>query len=1105
MPERPSIVAAMAALEAQRDVLGGAVVDVAIAALREKLAALEAPAAEQKLRQVTVLFADIVGSTALSQRLDPEEIHAVMDGALARFTAIVAQHRGRVMGYAGDSMLAVWGAAAAMEDDAENAVRAALAVLEEGRRQGAEVLARHNHAGFDVRVGISTGPVLLGGGVDAEGTVRGQTVNVAARMEQTAPPGTVRITHDTHVHVRGLFDVTAEPPIMVKGVDAPIRSYLVLRAKPRAFRATGRGIEGIETRMIGREAELDQLTQALDETGATRTLRMVTVLADAGLGKSRLLFEFERALEQRGAAVQMLRGRAQRHGMAQPYGVIRDLLAWTCGILESDSAEAARAKLATGFGAVFDERAPEQTALVGHLIGLDYASSPHIAGILQDSRQIRARAFHALAQFLRIGSARNAAPMVVLLDDLHWADDGSLDCIEHIARTCHDLPLLLACFARPALVERRAHWGEAGGQHRRLDLTPLTAADSRHLVDRLLSRMDDAPAALRNLIVGSAEGNPFHMEELAAMLIDDGVIVVAPEGWRVDAARLGRAKVPPTLVGVLQARLDALPAPEKLALQQDSVIGHVFWDEAVREIAPEAAASLDPLQRRELIEGRADSAFAGTSEFAFKHHLLHQVTYETVLKRHKREFHRRTADWLVARSGDRVSEYLGLIADHYERAGEADKAIDFLHRAARAARSTSVFDVALDYVRRALALAPDTDWRRRAELVNTQIALLNSTGRRREQAASVEALQRLAELLDDDRIRAKAASSRSLLLVVAGDYAGVLAAADEVERLAAAVGEPELAHDAMADRATALARMGDGAAAERCLQGLLQLARAGGLRRLECVVLNRLGSLATDRQDVMGAQSCTGAALEVARAIGNRRFEGGLIGNLGTQFIALGEHEKARAMVQSSLDIARAIGDRGSEPYALWGLSVVAEELGEAEAALAYALEARAIAREVGDANIELQSQRIAGVAYAALGNVAEARACFDAYVTWLERTATATGQPPLLANIPCLLVQERRIDEALQAVAPMLAWIDADPDFDDAKEAFALFCCHRVLAAAGAPRADEFLARAHAGLMRRARALPESTRASFLENVRLHREIVNAWNSHCVGPTLAP
>ena len=377
---------AIAGVEANRSVLGDSVADATLAVLRERLAGLEVSrtpttvADEQSLRQVTVLFADVVDSTRLSQRLDPEDIQAVIDGALSRFRDVVESHGGRALQYAGDSMLAAFGIETAGEDDAERAIRAGLGILEQSRLHSDLVRTRHADLMFELRVGIHTGTVLLGGGVDGEHTIRGMTVNIAARMEQTAPVGGLRITHATFAQVRGVFDVTEEAPLLVKGHDGPIGSYLVHRAKPRAFRSTTRGIEGVETRMIGREVELEKLQAAFKGLLSERKPVFVTVVAEAGVGKSRLLYEFQNWAELRPERYLFFQGRAFAKSQVQPYALIRDVFAWRLQIGEGEAIASARAKLEQEIVPLFvgsdgEEVALSHAHLLGHLIGLDFSES----------------------------------------------------------------------------------------------------------------------------------------------------------------------------------------------------------------------------------------------------------------------------------------------------------------------------------------------------------------------------------------------------------------------------------------------------------------------------------------------------------------------------------------------------------------------------------------------------------------------------------------------------------------------------------------------------------------------------------------------------------
>jgi class 3 adenylate cyclase len=556
--QREQLEAAIAMLGAQRALIGDAIAEAALAPLRTRLAALDAAhpdQAVQPLKQVAILFLDVVGSTTLSQHLDPEEIHAVMDGALARCTGIVESHHGKVLQYAGDGLLAVFGADEVREDDPERAVRAGLALLSEGRLLGEEVARQHRHVGFNVRVGLHTGSVLLGGGVDGEGSIRGIAVNIAARMEQTAPGGALRISHDTYRHVRGVFDIEPQPPIEVKGLDEPIVTYLVQRAKARAFRVATRGIEGVETRMIGRDAELEQLQDAFKHVTREGRLVRVTVVGEAGLGKSRLLYEFENWAEAQPEPFCIFQGRAHPHTQSQPYGLLRDVLAWRLQISDGDSMDLATQKLERGIVPLFEpddgaDLAQARAHVLGHLIGLDFSRSKHIAGIRDDVQQIRNRGFHAAAQLLRRLAASSAAPVVLLPDDLHFADDASLNFLDYLCLANRDVPMLVLGLTRPTLFERRSHSGGVSDEiQRRIDLAPLDKGVSRLLVDELLKRLDEVRSTLRELISGGAEGNPFYMEELVKMLIDDGAIEVHAGRWSVNPHRLVATHVPQTLTG----------------------------------------------------------------------------------------------------------------------------------------------------------------------------------------------------------------------------------------------------------------------------------------------------------------------------------------------------------------------------------------------------------------------------------------------------------------------------------------------------------------------------------------------------------------------------
>jgi class 3 adenylate cyclase/tetratricopeptide (TPR) repeat protein len=640
--------AAVAALEAQRMLLGDLVVETALAPLRRQLSELRAHDAHktQQLKQVSVVFVDVVGSTAIGQQLGPEEIHALMDGALERFTTVVQSFHGRVLQYTGDGMLAAFGAEEVAEDDVEHAIRAGLAIIEDARSRAPEMRRLYGVEEFNVRAGVHTGTVLLGGGVDADGSIRGATVNVAARMEQSAPPGRLRISYDSYRHVKGLFEVTEQPLIALKGLEQPMRSFLVDRVKPRMFRVVNRGIEGVHTRMVGREAELGALCAAFEAVAASGSARAITIVGEAGIGKSRLLAEFQNTLSMQ--ACWLLLARAHPRSALEPYGLLREMLSGQFQFSERDPAADARQKLTDGLARLFPDEGEAPIHLLGHLIGLDFSASPHVEALLGDEKQFTEQAFAAGALCLRrLGQSR---PVVMVLDDLHWADAGSIDFLRHVLRGSQDMPLLTLVLTRATLFEQHADWCEGQAHHTRLDLALLDKSFSQELAQVLLQRMEEVPEALRALLTGNAEGNPFYMEELVKMLIDDGVIVVEADSWHISPDKLLSAHVPATLLGVLQARLDALAPDERLALQQAAVVGHEFWDQALAAVSPKAVDALPALLRKQLIARHDTASNADTGEYAFHHNLLHQVAYDSVLKGPRQAAHARAGQFWSLRA-----------------------------------------------------------------------------------------------------------------------------------------------------------------------------------------------------------------------------------------------------------------------------------------------------------------------------------------------------------------------------------------------------------------------------------------------------------------------
>ncbi len=963
MNEREQLEQAIAALEAQRALLGDAVVDVAVAPLREKLAALQAPppssphvgempgeTTEQQRKQVTVLFADVSGFTAMSETMDPEEVSATMNALWTRLDTAIIAHGGWIDKHIGDAVMALFGVPTAQEDDPEQAIRAALAMQAELRAfTGAgesPATASDNPPKLRMRIGINTGLALLGKvGTTGEYTAMGDAVNLASRLEHAAPVGGILISHDTYRHVRGVFDVLPLEPISVKGKTEPIQVYVIRAAKPRAFRIPTRGVEGIETRTIGREAELQQLQAALFTTRHERKTHLVSIVAEAGVGKSRLLYEFHNWLELQAEQTLLFKGRATQEMAQLPYSLIRNVLAYRFEIQENDPATVAREKLERGMLEVMGADSAEKIHFIGHLIGFDFSNSPHLQGVLADARQVHDRAFHYAAQFITEMSRHH--PVLTLLEDIHWADDGSLDLIEYILYTQPDLPLLVIGLARPSLFERRPAWGEGPMAYLRLDLRPLSEQSSRQLVAEILRKVPKIPPALEELIVSRVEGNPFYVEELIKMLIEDGVIVTGEEQWEVKLERLAEVRVPATLTGVLQARLDGLPSSERETLQQASVVGRVFWANVVERLHNPNAKYGEPpdikderlnnLNGKELIFKHETSDFEQTHEYIFRHAILHDVTYESVLKRLRRAYHAQVAECMIELGGERVGEYAGRIGEHYERAGQWVQAAAWYGRAGKQAQDTYAPEVAISYYQKALTLwETDTDTARMAprfEVYEGLGEMLAAQARYMEAIEAFTAMRTAAEAAGDVRIQARAWYGLSTLQRHQGDHRAALESAIQAEAAARAVDASVELAMALSMQGRSLYILGDAEAALALGEQMLALATEIGARGQMARSMGLLGAVHYMVGRYEQADHCLAKALAICQELDDRVQEMDMLNNLGVNAEARGDYRTAFTRYQEALRIAHEIGDRDGALVFQSNLGTVLVRMGEYQAA----------------------------------------------------------------------------------------------------------------------------------------------------------------------------
>ena len=977
LSERDRLQEAMVLLSAQRGRLGGAAVETIVGVLGEHLARLDTelrdrsalssearPPLEQR-KQVTVLFAAIDGFTRLAGAAHNTERLRQIDLLWRRLDETIHYHGGIVDKHMGDVIMGIFGVPSARENDPERAVRCAMAVREmvgEALVAAAAENALPPDAQLVIRIGINTGLAALGQlGSDDGQTVIGDAVNVASRLKEAAPGPGVYISQDTYRLVRDLFRVEALGQVAVKGRQMPVTVYRVVGSQPRVFFAGAEGLEGVTVPMIGRAAEMATLQDALRQTAQTGRGRLITILGEAGVGKSRLAREFNRWLESFPAKAVRFQGRTDQRWQEVPHSLWRDVVIDHFGIEESDRAGTIEEKIGRALAGALSRGAREEALGVGaggqgsvgrgmreraraiaRLVGLGEGEDAALDLAVAPSRHppAAARAADLLLDYF-VAVAGRSAVTLFFLEDIHWADDDSLALLERLAERAAETPTLILCLARPLLMERRPGWPAIGGRPpgaplpgSQLPLEPLTEADSRELVLHILRKLPQIPPSLSDLIVRSAAGNPFYVEELVRVLIEDGVIVPGDTAWQLRARELTRLRVPTTLTGVLQARLDRLPELERVTLQQAAVIGDEFWAEAVQQLngaarapfAPEqVTAALLALERRDMIY-RAPSPVFGGQAYLFKHAVLREVAYESVLLRDRPGYHLAAARWLRAQSGDRLPEYAAPIAQHHEAAGQPADAARLYELAAGRAAELYKPGVAVELYRRALALLRDLPHFLDARLdVQDRLGrVLEQQGRLTEALYVYHAMQRVAELDGNLLGQARAENSLAGVLFLLGDPAGARAAADRAEPLARLTGADIEWVRALRWRAEAAAAVGQTAEAAAAALAAVERSRALDAPRELAWSLSLAGAMAA-------GDAATQALDELAALAGALEGRGAIddaataLTRLGAARLRRGDDDAATAALDRALALRRAAGDLAgaAETLRLLGLAVL--------------------------------------------------------------------------------------------------------------------------------------------------------------------------------------
>ncbi len=891
---------------------------------------------------MTVLFADIVDSSATTRSYDAEVLRAALARMFARTREILVAHGATVEKFIGDAVMAVFGVPVAHEDDAERAVRAALAL-----RADVSPNREDGRPGFTLRIGINTGEVVTGDGEGAEFLVTGEPVIVAARLEQMAGHGEILVGPLTREITRGRVNYGPVRTIETKGMGAIEVAAAESLAGPGA--ATGHTVGPF----VGREAELRLLDDVHRRVAATGRPHLVTVYGDAGMGKTRIALEFLQRLDP---AEPTARAASLPYGHAITYWPLQELIRGEAAITPTDGREAARAKIETRVSGMEGLDEQESRAIARELAALALADADTPQSELTSDARRRELAL-GMTRYLeaRLGST----PGTIVLEDLHWAEEPFLALLEELLEHLH-APLLLLCLARPDLLERRPSWGSGRTNAMAIALEPLDVPETERLVRALLAEGSDRAV---DEIVATTEGNPLFVEEYVHMLVDQG----------------SRARVPPTLHGVIAARIDATTPTVKRLLHEASVLGRDFWLDAL-PTAPNPS-DVSEAERRGLISRRARRGPSGSPTFVFRHGLIRDVAYSSLSKAERTRVHDHYSRWLETAAGERAQEYAEIVAYHAERAFALAHELDPGSAAELGRRAFNLL------ARSAAGASARGEFRASRDLGDRALAVGAAAGLPAAEQAPARALRAIVTLRLDSDLAAVNELDRAI------DAARTLGPSAELVRL-------------LVWRASSVTILEDIAASEREFEEAIAVARqTGDAEILSYAVwassepLGLTGRL--DEQSVLLEK-----ALAQVRAVA-APYEVACLEEICVNAAARGDHERARKLAAEAIAVAQASGrrmDRWRAAYAL----VISLLANDDPGSLAAAEVALSLAREIGGPGALAEAAHAASRARQASGDLDGARAVLDEAFAQLD-AARMTVQRDVIARL-----ETRRADVAL-------------------------------------------------------------------------------------------
>lgn len=898
----------------------------------------------KQYKTVTALFANAAEYAFLVEdRNGAESAARHLTKLWYKCKSIVEEHGGLVLPGIDTELFALWGVETIQEYDAEQAVHTALQI-QLNLQELAETFIVKDEEGatgsLPINIGLDNGLVLLElSKGETTLTATGSTISIANRLMQEAE-GKILITSNMRQKLEGVFFFEKDNSINIRGRSQMVDTYRVIGRKARSFQVLHRGSDDFETRLVGRDAELRQLQKAHYTALEDHETQVVTIVGAAGKGKSRLVFELAKWAELH-RPHRIFFGRSTEVMLNRPYAFIRDIVSFRFKILDNDPIGIVQQKLEDGVEDLLGQPNIEYAHMIGHLCGFDLSESPYILGILDDTPQLVRRVRQA---FVRLVTqvAQGEYPAVFLLENIHYADNDSLDLLNEMFLEDESLPLLVICTTRPALFDRRAEWGSGQHFHTQIDLEPLDKRDSRTLIKEILHKATNIPEDIYDFLVKRAEGNPYFLEELIKMFIRDGIITREDnDHWVIQDTPLDKHKIPTTVYGLLEARLDRVGKLEKVILQRAAVIGRIFYDSALKVIdkeddfhVPNLESILNNLISQGFIYRRESSTFADSTEYIFARNLFPDVILQALLEQQIKTYNQAAARWLLSISGNRKNEYFPLIAQYYERGGDVEAAATYYIRAGMRALQLGSSPLAYTAFKQAKQYLPND--------FNILRGLGQTTYRLKGIDAAHEYLQSARAVATNDEEKAE-------ILVVIGEIYTLEAQYDEACDLL----QNALTFAHMVENRSLLSRVFRGLAGAEWRRGnpsialeyakkSLQIAKEIESSYYEVSALNYIALILRESDPSKGLQVLQ-EMLEKARKLRNKQIEMVALANIAV-CISFGATDvsliqEAKKLYKQALDIATDLGNARYRALYLLNIAQNAIKLREIDEAKRYLFE----------------------------------------------------------------------------------------------------------------------------------------------------------------------